>query len=93
MSLALRRARDRQHNRHKEEKEFEVVRHNARTYRRSVSFTIGRRLHRAQIDPQVRRLIIFDQCRASLFGNNDFKLIDYAPCFVFSFAGSTKTVR
>jgi hypothetical protein len=42
--------------------------------------------------PQVRRLIIFNQCRASLFGNNDFKRIDYAPCFVFSFAGSTKTV-
>jgi len=46
----------------------------------------------AQIDPQVRRLIIFNRCRASLFGNNYFKLIDYAPCFVFSFAGTTKTV-
>jgi hypothetical protein len=39
-----------------------------------------------QIDPQVRRLIIFNQRRASLFGNNDFRLFDYAPCFVFSFA-------
>jgi hypothetical protein len=29
----------------------------------------------AQIDPQVRRLIILNQCRASLFGNNDFKFI------------------
>jgi hypothetical protein len=27
MSLGLRRARDQQHNRHKEEKRFEVVRH------------------------------------------------------------------